>query len=890
MDLDTHISSPSTVSADVDVASLGDTLDVSILEEDLLVRQIRDLSSPPSPPLLQVSRQPPLFDSLDDNNSQTPTHQQLIEDARAGKKVDRKGQQLFTKPNPPILPTELLIKVFEWLAGYQSDLCSAALVSIEWNLCATGQLYRYPEFANTIHWAMFIQTLCKNKEDELKKPISRRYRPPIITPTCLSPHLGDHPPILLAPEQMANFGARTQQPRRRDRLDRALGDYVRGIDLSRRAIGVSRLCSCGRPYGPPVAMKECSVCSRPGKSSRSKPVVGSTIRSTSGETCVIQGDDDDDDGSEIDDCDMGDLDYLTVRPSLTAMRGGFRLGSQQAPNDRLGQSSQVGFDSTGLDPASNDTLPMLEWSELQLSSTTDFDRLIRPIVVTGTNSTTAAAICSTTITTPTAAISSSSSTTTATTAGPSLIALARLKRLAANGRKGEKRLTSQDAVSQSTAKKASPSEGGGSGSRGKVVIEKDASSTRKPMMITVSSLIQMARHCPNLEWLCLASTALADDTLYLETGDYMSTLQPGPRTGLTNVQVTVMEGIGALGQSCPNLGRVWLVGCDWVTHREVLALTTSCRRLQMMDVRHCARLEGRLSRLYMIIEGQDINNDEPLHRAEDTDADVGSNVIRNERVATPLNFETAPTTVLLGANVSGRGVRDGAMDDLFYWVYITAVVGSSGNSSTATATVVPTTNTTTSTTATTSPPATASSSTIPAAYNPQAVNEILSLLSSVALAREAPTDPLAFREWFKAIKDYDLVSYQPLKRLKSRYPMSCRPGEQKISGGGIESANSSSSSTNSSGYNNTDMFFIANSSSRRIRREQRQQQGRFDTGSGSDSESDSDSSSGSGAINQQQQPQHQFGAFDSTSDSDSDSRDEDSVDGITEENLAELDG
>ncbi|KAF9538662.1 hypothetical protein EC957_006367 [Mortierella hygrophila] len=865
MDLDAHLSSPSTVSVDVDVASLSDTLDVSILEEDLLVRQFRDLSSPPSPPsLLQDSRQPPLSDSFKDNDNQTLTHQLLLEDARAEKRVDRKEQQPFTKPTPSVLPTELLIKVFEWLAGYQSDLCSAALVSIEWNLCATGQLYRYPEFANTIHWAMFIQTLCKNKEDELERPTSRRYRPPIITPTCLSTLLGDHPPILLAPGRMANFGARTQQSRKRDRLDRTLGEYVRGIDLSRRAIGASRLCSCGRPYGPPVAMKECSVCSRPGKGSHSKPVVGSTIRGASGKTSTTQ--DNYEDGSEIDDGDMGVLDNLTIHPSLAAMREGFQLGSQQTSNVRLGQSGQLGFDIAGFDPASNDTSSMLEWSELRLSSTTDFGCLIRPIAATRTNSATAAATSSTistATTTPTAAASSSSSATT--TAGPSLIALARSRQLAVNRSRGEQRLASQDAASQSNANIASPSEGGGSGNRGKVVVEKDASSTRKPMMITVSSLIQMARHCPNLEWLCLASTALADDTLYLETGDYMSTLQPGPRTGLTNVQVTVMEGIGALGQSCLNLRRVWLVGCDWVTHREVLALTASCRRLQMMDVRHCARLEGRLSRLYTIMEGQDNNDDESLKRAEEMDAE--NDVIRNERVAMPLNFETAPTTVLLGASVSGRRVRDGAMDDLFYWVYITSVVSSSGTSSTAAATAIPTTSTTTSTT--------------PPTYNPQAVNEILSLLSSVALAREAPTDPLAFREWFKAIQDYDLVSYQPLKRLKSRYPMGCRPGEQKINGGGLGGA-SSSSSTNSSGYNTTGVFFVANNSSRRIRRERRQQQGRSE--SDSDSEYDSDSSSGSGTISQQQQHHGAFG-----SSSDSDSHDDDSEDEITEENLAELD-
>ncbi|KAF8930139.1 hypothetical protein BGZ47_000733, partial [Haplosporangium gracile] len=868
------MSSPSTVSADVDVASLSDTLDGSILEEDLLVRQIRDLSSPPPPPLPQNS-QPPLSDLLDANNNQTQTHQQLLQDARTGKRVDRKEQQRFTKSTPSVLPTELLIKVFECLVGYQSDLCSAALVSIEWNLCATGQLYRYPEFANTIHWAMFIQTLCKNKEDELRRPTSRRYRPPIITSTCLSPHLGDHPPILLAPEQMENFGARTQQTRRRDRLDRTLGEYVRGIDLSRRAIGASRVCSCGRPYGPPVAMKECSVCSRPGKTSPSKATginqtstagVGATTGRGNQGAAFILGDDVPDD-NDSDDGDMGNLDCLAARPShssrLAAIRAELQPRLQQSSNADLGQSGQSGFGTAGNVLASNHALSLLDWSGLLLSPLTNNHHIFRRITATRTNSATIATTSST-ITTATPAAATPSSTTTAAGALP--IAMARARRLAANKSRGDPLLTFQDEASELTANSALTSEGGGSGKRSAVVVEKDASSARKPMTITVSSLIQMARHCPNLQWLCLASTALADDTLYLETGDYMSTLQPGPRTGLTNVQVTVMEGIGALGQSCPNLGRVWLVGCDWVTHREVLALTTSCRRLQMMDVRHCARLEGRLSRLYMIMEGEDNgDDDETLYLAEDTDTDVGNNVIRNEKVATPLHFETAPTTVLLGANVSGRGVRDGAMDDLFYWVYITAVVGSSGTSSTA-VTAVPTTNTFTTTTTTTTA--------APTTLNPQAVNEILSLLSSVALAREAPTDPLAFREWFKAIQDYDLVSYQALKRLKSRHQMGCRPSEQRSSSSGSIGGVSSSSNG---------MFIITSSRNRKIRRGQRQQQGRPDFDSDSGSDFNSDSGSRSGTVNQHQQPQQHI---DYDSNSDSDSSDDD--DG-TKENLAELD-
>ncbi|KAF9921550.1 hypothetical protein FBU30_008385 [Linnemannia zychae] len=194
-------------------------------------------------------------------------------------------------------------------------------------------------------------------------------------------------------------------------------------------------------------------------------------------------------------------------------------------------------------------------------------------------------------------------------------------------------------------------------SRGDVITaEKDVCSAKKPLTITASSLILMAKHCPLLEFLCLASTAITDDTLFLETGDYMSTLQSGPRSGLTNIQVTVTEGIEALGRHCPYLGRVWLVGCDWITYREVLTLTKSCRRLRMLDLRHCPRLEGRLCRLYVVLEEEhnslDANDSTSVNEYDNVEAT--NHGIWQEKVATPLEFETAPTNVLLGANDAGR--------------------------------------------------------------------------------------------------------------------------------------------------------------------------------------------------------------------------------------------
>ncbi|KAI1319708.1 hypothetical protein EDD11_003402 [Mortierella claussenii] len=125
---------------------------------------------------------------------------------------------------------------------------------------------------------------------------------------------------------------------------------------------------------------------------------------------------------------------------------------------------------------------------------------------------------------------------------------------------------------------------------------------RRPMTITVSSLVQMARHCPNLEFLCLGS-ALMPDTMYLETGDYRSTLQPGSRVGLTYVAMTAADGAKALGDYCPKLHKLLMAGCEWVTVDEVRAFLTHCRRLQTLDLRHCGKLDSRLGRLFMVKNG-----------------------------------------------------------------------------------------------------------------------------------------------------------------------------------------------------------------------------------------------------------------------------------------------
>ncbi|KAF9909270.1 hypothetical protein EC991_008907 [Linnemannia zychae] len=838
MDLDTHASSPSTASADMDVTSLSDTLDLSILEEDSLVGQVCDLSSSlvPSPPL----QYPGLSLSYSSTDSQTQTQRRLLDDARAGKKVNR----MQRRSAPPILPAELLIKVFEFLAGYQSDLCSAALVSVDWNLCATGQLYRYPEFANTIHWAMFIQTLCKSKEDEVKRPVTsnRRYRPPILTPTCLSPHLGDHPPIQPVLGQTMTYGSKPQQ-RRQDRLDRILGEYVRGIDLSRKAIGASRFCPCGRPYGPPISMNECGVCPRPGKTpcksigvfhippGASTPTVRTEQGTTSTEGPGIGGEDDSED---FEDDEIGDLDSFTgrqihVRPTPTVVSGPLTRSQRSSSTDSGWEPSDEAGASAPTDALSSySARSLLELTDVSLPPTPASRRIPFPRTLYRTNSSSTSSITALHPTTGSGGLVRTRQNTDTNGATPLLNFRPTTVRADFSGTAGSSRLT--------VANKA-PS----------ITIDKDSHATRRPLTITVSSLIQMARHCPNLEWLCMASAALADDTLYLETGDYMSTLQPGPRTGLTNVQVTVMDGIEALGKYCPNLGRVWLVGCDWVTHREVLALTKSCGRLQMLDARNCPRLEGRFSRLYVVLESHEADGEEkaatdPKSDQEEEASPEGSE-IRNERVAIPLEFETAPTTVLLGANIPGRGVRDGALHDLFYWVYITAFVGTAADSATAAAIITLTsvaglTTTPTSTAALAAPTLSTISS--------QTVNDTLALLSSVPLPREAPSDPLAFQEWFKAIQGLDLVMYKPLRRLQDRYHI-CAPiiGQSlqssilRIAGYSSSSSRNNSSHVGNSNHNHSNINDVG----------QRNQHVIHTSGDGSGGDGDEDTDAGTSGEN-----------------------------------------
>ncbi|KAF9950955.1 hypothetical protein BGZ72_007468 [Mortierella alpina] len=144
----------------------------------------------------------------------------------------------------------------------------------------------------------------------------------------------------------------------------------------------------------------------------------------------------------------------------------------------------------------------------------------------------------------------------------------------------------------------------------------------------------MAQYCSKLELLCLGSTILTPDTLFLETGDYQSTLQPGPRAGLTFVPVAIADVAKALGQYCPLLRKLWLPGCEWLTVDELQVFLSHCLGLEVLDLRHCGKLDGRLSQLFVLknMDGVLQGGKDTKHSESDDSDDDSSKDRRRESV------------------------------------------------------------------------------------------------------------------------------------------------------------------------------------------------------------------------------------------------------------------
>ncbi|KAI9287468.1 hypothetical protein BC943DRAFT_358716 [Umbelopsis sp. AD052] len=108
--------------------------------------------------------------------------------------------------------------------------------------------------------------------------------------------------------------------------------------------------------------------------------------------------------------------------------------------------------------------------------------------------------------------------------------------------------------------------------------------------LSTSSFLQVASCCPNLTFLDLSNTALFCDSLILETGEYVSSIQTfALQPGLTHVRIELDQAIRAIGTQCPALRHVNMQACDWVTAKVIWSWVTNCPKLQKLDARRCLR-------------------------------------------------------------------------------------------------------------------------------------------------------------------------------------------------------------------------------------------------------------------------------------------------------------
>ncbi|KAF9995404.1 hypothetical protein BGZ65_008948, partial [Modicella reniformis] len=480
----------------------------------------------------------------------------------------------------------------------QPTLLSAASVCLDWYKCATDVLYRYPQFASTLHWALFVQTLCRSKG--LEQPKARRRRsiePSLVYTQQLC--------IQSIPSQIR--AVRDQTLQSPYRLITNLGILVRGIDLSSKTVHTEPTkCTCSQPSDSSDGDRNCVL--HPETQSLISDL---TIHSNAlhpahpthvGTSCMSEdgGGPSQGDSTEIledlvtsswhrnnwpSEDDTGNVVTAPIRQRFSSEGPGHHGGAHSSTLTPYHEAniiwSQRWWILWSMEKqyrqstcqCHSSPLPSTQWlantsrnhvdpsnrPRQRSNSVSNLDR--RHSVVRSSGST-----------------SMNQGDTPAQTSGR--FTAARSKSLIAR----------RNQLNRLVLDRTSP-----------VQTNTVATVTRssQPLTVTVSSLIQMARHCPNLESLSLGSS-LIPDKLYLETGDYQSRLQPGLGDGLTLVPVTVADGAMELGKHCLKLQKLWLAGCDWVTAEEVRLFVTQCRQLQTLDVQNCSRLDSRLGQLFVV--------------------------------------------------------------------------------------------------------------------------------------------------------------------------------------------------------------------------------------------------------------------------------------------------
>ncbi|KAI8591726.1 hypothetical protein BDZ88DRAFT_30332 [Geranomyces variabilis] len=130
---------------------------------------------------------------------------------------------------------------------------------------------------------------------------------------------------------------------------------------------------------------------------------------------------------------------------------------------------------------------------------------------------------------------------------------------------------------------------------------------RLPRLQLLTSALVTLSNCPNLYHISLANTALVQDTLVEETGEYLSERAPrspdtskGPpsTTFLTLTPLTVSRAFDILLNACPKLISLDLSGCDWVTDELVAQLLMSAKRLRHLNLDRCAKASQQVAKLW----------------------------------------------------------------------------------------------------------------------------------------------------------------------------------------------------------------------------------------------------------------------------------------------------
>ncbi|ORX47751.1 hypothetical protein DM01DRAFT_1385773 [Hesseltinella vesiculosa] len=111
-----------------------------------------------------------------------------------------------------------------------------------------------------------------------------------------------------------------------------------------------------------------------------------------------------------------------------------------------------------------------------------------------------------------------------------------------------------------------------------------------PVVLSTSSLIQLAEACTNLISLDLSHTHVMHDSKIVETGDYISTLQDyAIQQGFTMVKVSIEQAIRAIGTQCKQLRRLKMQHCEWVTPHILWFWISSCPCLHYLDIRRSTK-------------------------------------------------------------------------------------------------------------------------------------------------------------------------------------------------------------------------------------------------------------------------------------------------------------